>query len=240
MESTTISPGGSQTSINPSVFADTPVWSAALLLPICLGAWAASGIGGADWLAGPLATWTGLVVAAVGITAAYVDGRWHRLPNWLTYSAAAWGLVINAVTSLFPASQPWTGGVGFGSSLVGFSVLFGVLLIFFSFTGGGAGDVKLAGAIGALLGLDVGAEVMMYGFIAAGVFVAFMAVVRIGPLEIAKLLLTQLASLVMRGWLPKGVQPADADRAWQILRSPIPLGPFFAVGMVVAYFSPGF
>ena len=79
----------------------------------------------------------GLVVAAV------TDVREGRIPNWLTGSLAAFGTGV----------QSWEyGWDGFLFSLGGL-IMGLVCLIFFYLKGGmGAGDVKLLGAIGAILG----------------------------------------------------------------------------------------
>lgn len=79
----------------------------------------------------------GLVVAAV------TDVREGRIPNWLTGSLAVFGIGV----------QSWEyGWDGFLFSLGGL-IMGLVCLIFFYLKGGmGAGDVKLLGAIGTVLG----------------------------------------------------------------------------------------
>ncbi|MDH5585638.1 MAG: A24 family peptidase [Nitrospirota bacterium] len=79
----------------------------------------------------------GLLVAAV------IDVRKGRIPNWLTFSLAAFGMGVHS----------WIHGLeGFVFSLEGLGVGF-VCLIFFYIKGGmGAGDVKLLAAIGTILG----------------------------------------------------------------------------------------
>ncbi|HBP87231.1 MAG TPA: prepilin peptidase [Nitrospiraceae bacterium] len=79
----------------------------------------------------------GLVVAAV------TDVREGRIPNWLTGSLAVFGIGVNSM------EYGWTGFLlSFGGLIMGV-----VCLIFFYLKGGmGAGDVKLLGAIGTILG----------------------------------------------------------------------------------------
>jgi prepilin peptidase CpaA len=75
--------------------------------------------------------------------AAVADVRTRRLPNWLTVPAFAAALVFHAVT----------GGLsGLGGALGGFAIGFGVLFVLWLIGGGGGGDVKLMGALGAWLG----------------------------------------------------------------------------------------
>src|SRR5204862_7765310 len=80
-------------------------------------------------------------VSALTLTAAVTDLRTRRLPNWLTVSALAAGLFFHAFL-----------GQGIAFSLLGFATGFGILLILWLTGGGGAGDVKLMGAIGAWFG----------------------------------------------------------------------------------------
>jgi len=79
----------------------------------------------------------GLVMAAV------IDVREGRIPNWLTGSLAVFGIGVNSLEY---------GWAGFLFSLGGL-IMGLVCLIFFYLKGGmGAGDVKLLGAIGTILG----------------------------------------------------------------------------------------
>lgn len=79
----------------------------------------------------------GLVVAAV------TDVREGRIPNWLTGSLAVFGMGVNSL------EYGWDGFLfSLGGLIMGL-----VCLIFFYLKGGmGAGDVKLLGAIGTILG----------------------------------------------------------------------------------------
>lgn len=79
----------------------------------------------------------GLVVAAV------LDVREGRIPNWLTGSLAVFGIGVNSL------EYGWDGFLfSLGGLIMGL-----VCLIFFYLKGGmGAGDVKLLGAIGTILG----------------------------------------------------------------------------------------
>jgi prepilin peptidase CpaA len=90
-------------------------------------------------------------VVVFTLTAAVTDFRTKKIPNRLTVPAFAAALVYHG------AVGAWTGGWGgFGAALLtslgGFGVGFGILLLLWLIGGGGAGDVKLMGAIGAWLG----------------------------------------------------------------------------------------
>ena len=95
----------------------------------------------------------GLAIAL--ILAAVTDVRDGRIPNWLTFSLAGFGIFVHG----------WFQGVsGLLLSVEGLAV--GILcLIFFYIKGGmGAGDVKLLGAIGAIMGPHL--VVYVFGFTA--------------------------------------------------------------------------
>ncbi|MFN0086082.1 MAG: prepilin peptidase [Blastocatellia bacterium] len=74
---------------------------------------------------------------------AYYDMRYRRIPNMLAAGTLVSGISINMMCR---------GGEGLIDSLFGFMLAFSVMLGVRFLTGLGAGDVKLFGAIGALMG----------------------------------------------------------------------------------------
>ena len=90
------------------------------------------------------------IVAFSGAAAA-CDYRYRRLPNVLTVTALCCGFVFQIVQGATQSS--WLGGwQGFVLALQGFATGFGLLLAIWLIGGGGAGDAKLMGALGAWLG----------------------------------------------------------------------------------------
>lgn len=77
------------------------------------------------------------------LLALVTDLKDRRLPNWLTVSSAALGLVYHLATG---------GWDGLLFSLGGFATGFGLLLLLWLIGSGGGGDVKLMGAVGSWLG----------------------------------------------------------------------------------------
>ncbi|REJ86703.1 MAG: prepilin peptidase [Planctomycetota bacterium] len=119
---------------------------------------------------------TYVFIALVGLytaAAAVVDLRTRRIPNYLTVTAAALGLAYH---TLVP------GGWGALTSLGGFAVGFALLLLPWLLGGGGAGDVKLLGALGAWLG----PKYMLVAFALSIFFAAVGAVVVLAVLAMTK------------------------------------------------------
>jgi prepilin peptidase CpaA len=107
-----------------------------------------------------------VVLALMLAVAVYVELKERRIPNWLTLSGMALGLLINYLA----------GSVAFWSSIGGLVIGFGFLFIFYVFGGVGGGDVKLMGAAGALMGSALIKPALLYtAFI--GAFLAVMMVV---------------------------------------------------------------
>ena len=108
-----------------------------------------------------------LAALAIAIGAAACDLRTRRIPNLLTFGAAAAGLAYHLIS----------GGVGaFGHSAAGWLVGALVFVVPFALRGLGGGDVKLLAALGAWLGpIDVLWLTLYTGIAggAMGVVVAF-------------------------------------------------------------------
>ena len=99
------------------------------------------------------------VVIGASLVAAGCDVRQRRIPNALTMPLLAFGLVW--VT--------WLGGLAGLAEAAGTCVLLALpYVLLFIFVGGGAGDAKLMGAIGAWLGLRYGLTVLVCVMIAGG------------------------------------------------------------------------
>ena len=86
-------------------------------------------------------TW--VVVSALAAIGAGYDLRTRRVPNALTFGAAAAGFVFSLLQ---------TGFGGLATSLLGCLIGLVIFLPFFALGGMGAGDVKLLAAFGAWLG----------------------------------------------------------------------------------------
>jgi prepilin peptidase CpaA len=93
-----------------------------------------------------------LVLALVLIVAVYGEVKENRIPNWLTVTGMGLGLLIGYEY----------GERAFWSHLGGMIIGFGFLFVFYVFGGIGGGDVKLMGAVGALMGADLIKPTLFY------------------------------------------------------------------------------
>jgi prepilin peptidase CpaA len=98
-----------------------------------------------------------LVLAAI---AGYTDWRSRRIPNWLTVSAALVGVVVNGIVG---------GWSGVKTSLLGVGLGLAILLPFVLLRSLGAGDWKLAGALGAFVGWQVLTNLLIGSIFVAGI-----------------------------------------------------------------------
>ena len=115
---------------------------------------------------------TGMMLAALALTAALFDLRFRRIPNWLT--AGGWITGVAAQTYL----QGWPGAK---EALLGSALGFGVYAFLFSLRAMGGGDVKLMAAIGSFTGPRQWLVVFVLASLIGGV-VAIVAVLTRGEL----------------------------------------------------------
>ena len=142
----------------------------------------------APWIFAP---WIPAVLVAVG--AGILDWRYRRIPNWLTVSGLVAGVAVNTILFRWP---------GLKAALLGTVVGLVLLLPFVWIRSLGAGDWKLAGALGACLGPRQLLSVLMGTILVAGVM-ALAVVIWKGRLKRTLLnmahLLAALFSLRMPG-----------------------------------------
>ncbi len=136
---------------------------------------------------------TGLAAAVVCAAASAWDVRTGRIPNRLTFGAAAVAIVFRFVTG---------GPSGAGDAVLGWLVGAAVFFPICALGGMGAGDVKLLAAVGAWLGPSAAAWTALYAAIAGAVMAVFVGLVR-GYLRTA---FVNLRNLLYSWWLA-GVQP---------------------------------
>jgi len=100
-----------------------------------------------------------LAMVLAGV-AGFTDWRSRRIPNWLTVSGLIVGIAVNVIAS---------GWGGLKTSLLGAGLGLLVLLPFVFVRSLGAGDWKLAGALGAFVGWEVLADLLIVSVFVAGI-----------------------------------------------------------------------
>lgn len=107
------------------------------------------------------------VAVAIAIVAGIWDWRNRRIPNWLTVSGLAAGIAVNTLIFRWP---------GFKAALLGAALGLGLLLPFVLIRSLGAGDWKMAGALGACVGPRPLLSILMVTVLLAGVMALIMVI----------------------------------------------------------------
>jgi len=158
----------------------------------------------------------------VAMVAGILDWRYRRIPNWLTISGFTAGVAIN--TSLYR----WPGLQG---ALLGTALGLGMLLPFVMVRSLGAGDWKLAGALGACLGWRQLLSVLVGTILVAGVM-ALALVIWKGRLKQTLLNMAHLLAALFSLRMPGSEVSLDDPRSTKI-----PFG--VAMALAVLFFGMG-
>ena len=165
-------------------------------------------------------------VLGASLAAAVIDLRSQRIPNLLTIPLFLTGLVQAGL---------WGGGFAVLDSFVAACALMLPYVLLFVFAGGGAGDAKLMGGIGAWLGLMKGA-LALGAVCVAGILLAFAFARSRGRLEpLIQRLRLMGRLLAVRLWLRRLPSPIDAP-ATSVAdsRDKMPYGAAIGAGVLLA------
>jgi prepilin peptidase CpaA len=196
-----------------------------------------------------LAWWPTMIVLSV---ATITDLRSRRIPNWLVIPFLVVGIVVSPWRSdwygvrkglwlptnwssfrqdVWPGTGQGFGWHGLGQSCAGVGLgflLFGIL--FWKF-GMGAGDVKLAAAIGAW----VGPQQLMFALFFTGLAGGIMALGWILYLKVLKNLVVDAGALILGR---KREPQNDPDNSVaHLLKRSIPYAPAIAVGTIMSFLA---
>ena len=142
----------------------------------------------------------------VAIGAGVLDWRSRRIPNWLTVSGAALGIIVNTILYRWP---------GLKLALLGMALGLALLLPFVLVRSLGAGDWKLAGALGACLGPRPLVSVLVAAILVAGVM-ALAVVVWTGRLKQTTVNIAHIAAALLSLRLPGPELSLDNPQATKI------------------------
>jgi prepilin peptidase CpaA len=149
-------------------------------------------------------------LALIVILAAVLDLRSRRVPNWLVLSGLLLGIGTNAALSGIP---------GLWIALKGLGLAFLIYFPLYLLRGIGAGDVKLAAAVGAIAGPGTWFSIFIYTLIFRGIaaVVLILARRRLGTTsQNIRLILTRLGS----GKVPYAGNPQLDVRRAESFRMP--------------------
>lgn len=160
-----------------------------------------------------------LVPLAAIIT--YYDVRYRRIPNVFVLATLVCGVTLNTLTG---------GTSGLVSSLGGLLLAFGLMFVMHVFGAMGAGDVKLFGAVGSVVGSAYVVPTFLVVLLTGGVL-AFVSVLRAGTFTATMHRVLQILVGLLPGWeLPRFSVPADK-------RATIPYGVAITLGSLISLFA---
>jgi prepilin peptidase CpaA len=166
--------------------------------------------------------------------AVWFDYRERRIPNQLVFTGMIAGLVIGMIS----------GGVkGLAWSALGLLAGIGILFVPFAMGGMGAGDVKLLGAIGAILGARGALFSMLYGAIAGGLISVIILARhgRLGPFLISILAwLARFVGYLVPGSIGRSLRTIHHTKSSSHLPMSglsIPYSVAIAIGLIIAVFT---
>lgn len=123
----------------------------------------------------------------VAVIAGWTDLRSRRIPNWLTVSGFFAGIAVHTFLE---------GWGGLKTSLLGAMVGLGLLLPFVLVRSLGAGDWKLAGALGAFAGREVLINLLILSVFVAGIMAVILVIYKGRVLQTVRNIGHILVSLV--------------------------------------------
>ena len=158
------------------------------------------------------------VLAPLAVSVIYYDVKFRRIPNLLVLSALVIGIGINIF---------FGGWHGLGNSLLGFGFGFIPMLLLHIFGAMGAGDVKLSGAVGAILGVGLMPITLVLVAILGGILAIFMTL-RAGTMLSTMHGVLRIFVGIMPGWeMPRFAIPSDRKHT-------IPYGVAIMVGSLIS------
>lgn len=156
-----------------------------------------------------------VLVIAVSIAAAAWDLKFRKVPNWLVLIGLMTGVAMNIM--LLGLSGLWAsaGGAALGMA---------ILIIPYVLGGVGAGDVKLLGCLGAILGPQRIIPAALYGLIAGGVMSAGLLAFNGKFRPVFRSLVTDFALMLTPGARPVGLGTMRTASPSFLIPYAVPIG----------------
>lgn len=159
-----------------------------------------------------------LLLIPIAFAVIYFDVRYRRIPNVIVVCTLVAGLIINTATG------SWPGMLG---SVQGFALAFVPMFLMHLFGAMGAGDVKLSGAIGAVLGINM-VPLALIIIVMMGAVLALYSMIRSGRVFTTLHGVLRIFVGIMPGWeMPRFAMPPDR-------RHTIPYGVAIMLGSLIA------
>ena len=160
------------------------------------------------------------------VISTYTDTRTSRIPNWVTYASIVWFLMLNLIASITGNVSHYA--VGISESVMGLVACGGAMLMLYTTRSIGAGDVKLAAALGSFLGVNSGIMALVWCYVLAGFFCAAWMVYRLGVVSVVAALFDKVVGLVCKEWIPR-----TTNKQLHFLDQSLPMAAFFTGGVVL-------
>lgn len=158
-----------------------------------------------------------LLLIPLAVTVTYYDVRYRRIPNVLVLAALVSGFVLNSSLA---------GVQGTISSVGGFGLAFIPMFLMHLFGAMGAGDVKLFGAVGAVLGVGL-VPMTFVVVVMLGAALAVYSMVRGGTVFSTLHGVLRIFVGILPGWqMPRFAMPPDR-------RHTIPYGVAIMLGSLI-------
>lgn len=192
----------------------------------------------------PMTSIAKLTFFAALFACVWTDSLWHRIPNWVTYPAFAWAIILSAIGSIIAENAvtdsatgalatvvgpAWIGGIGFLSCILGALACFGLTVFASAWIKIAGGDVKLAIVIGAFLGVHNGVLAICFGCLFAGLMAVLICLHHLGTMRIVLWSLAWLRNRILP-WRFSAPPPIDDP----ILQSSLPLAGPLTLGVMLA------